>query len=119
MKGRSNLPKSLNLAMGLIAASVMSIGAAQAKDVTDADILNDAKTPGDVVSFGLGTQGQRFSALNQINAQTKRSQDSRGRSGGSTSRRRPPLGARGTRALLGSATSPRRFEAHRRVGRRA
>src|SRR6185369_10827007 len=66
MKGRSNL----NLALGLIAASLMSIGAAQAKDVTDADILNDAKTPGDVVSFGMGTQGQRYSALNAINAST-------------------------------------------------
>jgi alcohol dehydrogenase (cytochrome c) len=66
MKGRSNL----NLAMGLIAASVMSIGAAQAKDVTDADIANDAKTAGDVVSFGLGTQGQRYSDLKAINTQT-------------------------------------------------
>lgn len=70
MKGRSNLPKRLNLALGLIAASVMSIGAAQAKDVTDADIVRDASTPGDVVSFGLGTQGQRYSTLNQVNTQT-------------------------------------------------
>lgn len=70
MKGRSNLPKRLNLALGLIAASVMSIGAAQAKDVTDADIVRDASTPGDVVSFGMGTQGQRYSSLNQVNAQT-------------------------------------------------
>ena len=38
--------------------------------VTDADILNDAKTTGDVVSFGLGTQGQRFSPSTQINAKT-------------------------------------------------
>jgi hypothetical protein len=39
-------------------------------DVTDADILNDAKTTGDVVSFGLGTQGQRYSPATQINTKT-------------------------------------------------
>ncbi len=35
--------------------------------VTDAMIENDAKTTGDVLSWGMGTQGQRYSTLNQIN----------------------------------------------------
>lgn len=35
--------------------------------VTDADIINDAKTTGDVVSYGLGPQGQRYSSLSTIN----------------------------------------------------
>jgi len=37
--------------------------------VTDADILNDAKTPGDVVSYGWSPHQHRFSALAKINAQ--------------------------------------------------
>ena len=57
-------------AMSIIAAALMVAGAAQAKEVTDADILNDAKTPGDIVHFGLGQQGQRFSTLDKINTKT-------------------------------------------------
>ncbi len=38
--------------------------------VNDQDILNDAKTPGDVVSYGLGPQGQRFSPLTKLNTST-------------------------------------------------
>src|SRR6476661_6429604 len=34
------------------------------------DIVNDAATPGDVVTNGLGPQGQRFSSLKAINAET-------------------------------------------------
>jgi len=59
--------------LALATAAVLGIGAlgtAQAKDVTKEDILNDAKTPGDVVSFGLGTQGQRYSPLTAINAKS-------------------------------------------------
>lgn len=53
-----------------IVASVTLIPAtnAIAGKVTDDDIINDAKTPGDVVSYGLGPQGQRFSSLKQINS---------------------------------------------------
>jgi alcohol dehydrogenase (cytochrome c) len=29
--------------------------------------LNDAKTTGDVLSWGMGTEGQRFSPLNKVN----------------------------------------------------
>ena len=57
-------------AMSVIAAALLVAGAAQAKEVSDADILNDAKTTGDVVHFGLGQQGQRYSALEQVNVKT-------------------------------------------------
>ena len=50
-------------------AFTLSVGSAHA-GVTDADILNDAKTTGDVVSFGLGTQGQRYSPLTAVNTKT-------------------------------------------------
>jgi alcohol dehydrogenase (cytochrome c) len=52
----------------LVAAACVSFGA-QAQ-VTDQMIENDAKTPDDVLSWGLGTQGQRYSPLKQINVQT-------------------------------------------------
>jgi alcohol dehydrogenase (cytochrome c) len=56
--------------MVAIAAAIATIGGANAKGVTDADIVNDARTVGDVVSFGMGTQGQRFSPLAKVNAGT-------------------------------------------------
>ncbi len=55
--------------LAMIAAAVLSIGTAHA-GVSDADIVNDAKTADNVVSYGMGTQGQRFSPLNKINTQT-------------------------------------------------
>jgi len=55
--------------LALLTAAAFA-GSPASAGVTDADILNDAKTPGDVVSFGLGTQGQRFSPSTQINAKT-------------------------------------------------
>lgn len=36
--------------------------------VTDTMIANDAKTTGDVLTWGLGTQGQRYSPLKQVHA---------------------------------------------------
>ena len=57
-------------AMTLIAAALMVAGAAHAKEVTDADILNDAKTTGDVTHFGMGQQGQRYSPLDKVNVKT-------------------------------------------------
>jgi alcohol dehydrogenase (cytochrome c) len=56
--------------MVAIAAAIATIGGAHAKGVTDEDIVNDAKTVGDVVSFGMGTQGQRYSTLAKVNAKT-------------------------------------------------
>lgn len=41
-----------------------------AQGVTDAMIANDANTPDNVLSWGLGTQGQRHSTLNNINAKS-------------------------------------------------
>ncbi|MCE4223719.1 PQQ-dependent dehydrogenase, methanol/ethanol family [Methylobacterium sp. C25] len=61
----------------LVGAAAMS--APQAKEpekaaasggVSDQDILNDAKTPEDVVSYGLGPQAQRYSPLKAINKET-------------------------------------------------
>ncbi len=53
----------------LLAALLMTVcGAAYA--VTDEDILNDAQTTHQVVTYGLGQQGQRFSPLSQINTET-------------------------------------------------
>ncbi len=66
MKDWSKTRPARGLAMGVIAASVLAWGTASA-GVTDADILNDAKTTGDVVSFGMGTQGQRYSTLDKVN----------------------------------------------------
>ncbi|TXI75561.1 MAG: PQQ-dependent dehydrogenase, methanol/ethanol family [Dechloromonas sp.] len=60
-------PRSFALALALAAA--FATGSAGA-GVTDADILNDAKTNGDVVSFGMGTQGQRHSTMTAINTKT-------------------------------------------------
>ena len=39
-------------------------------DVTNADILNDAKTIEDVVSYGMGPKAQRYSSMTEINKDT-------------------------------------------------
>ena len=50
-----------------IAASVLALAVSYgAQAVTDEDIMNDHKTPGDIVSYGMGTQGQRFSTLDDL-----------------------------------------------------
>jgi len=55
----------------LVGGAMLSLTAATAMAaVTDKDIENDAKTTGDVLSWGMGTQGQRYSPLTKINAQT-------------------------------------------------
>jgi alcohol dehydrogenase (cytochrome c) len=45
-------------------------GNGSVKAVTDAMIDNDARSTGDVLSWGMGPQGQRFSPLNQINTKS-------------------------------------------------
>ena len=51
-----------------IAASALALAVSYgAQAVTDEDIMNDHKTPGDIVSYGMGTQGQRFSILEDLN----------------------------------------------------
>ncbi len=52
----------------LVLAATASFGAQAV--VTDQMLENDAKSTGDVLSWGMGTQGQRYSPLKQINAQT-------------------------------------------------
>jgi len=61
------LPKKISLALAGCALVALGAGPAGAKPVTDADIVNDAKTTGDVVSAGIGTQGQRYSPLDKVN----------------------------------------------------
>ena len=50
-----------------LVASLTVLPATSAMAVTDKDIVNDAKTTSDVVSYGLGPQGQRYSTLAQVN----------------------------------------------------
>ena len=50
---------------------LVAMAAAQAgAQVTNDMITKDAATPGDVLSSGLGTQGQRFSPLSDVNAKS-------------------------------------------------
>jgi alcohol dehydrogenase (cytochrome c) len=53
----------------LVSAACATFGA-HAAGVTDAMIDNDAATPNDILSWGMGSQGQRYSPLKQVNAQT-------------------------------------------------
>jgi alcohol dehydrogenase (cytochrome c) len=46
-----------------------AVTAAQAANVTQAMLSNTAKDPKSVLSFGMGTEGQRYSPLTQINTQ--------------------------------------------------
>ncbi len=54
---------SLLIAIGLASTAAHAV-------VTEQMIENDAKSTGDVLSWGIGTQGQRYSPLKQINPQT-------------------------------------------------
>ncbi len=55
--------------LSVLVAAALSSMSAQAV-VTDKMIEDDAKTPGDVLSWGIGTQGQRYSPLKSINTAT-------------------------------------------------
>lgn len=57
-----------NLLSALVAAALASTAAHAA--VTDQMIANDAKSTDDVLSWGIGTEGQRYSPLKQINPGT-------------------------------------------------
>ena len=56
-------PKLLPLLITLACATV----GAQAAGVTDAMIANDAKSTNDVLSWGIGSEGQRYSPLSKVN----------------------------------------------------
>ncbi|WP_298611293.1 PQQ-dependent methanol/ethanol family dehydrogenase [uncultured Thiothrix sp.] len=65
--------KSGDLFRKVLLASAISLALTAAPlmaAVTDQDIANDATTPNDVVSYGLGLQGQRFSPLDKLNTET-------------------------------------------------
>lgn len=51
-----------------IAASALAMAVSYgAHAVTDDEIINDHKSPEDVVSYGMGTQGQRYSPVADLN----------------------------------------------------
>ena len=52
-------------------ATIAALGTTvQAANVTQAMLSNTAKDPKSVLSFGMGTEGQRYSPLTQINTKT-------------------------------------------------
>jgi alcohol dehydrogenase (cytochrome c) len=65
MKGRISRYLASFAVMGAVAATPLL-----AAGPTSQDLLNDASTPGDVLTNGLGPQGQRFSSLAKINTET-------------------------------------------------
>jgi len=60
----------MNKKLILVALLSALAGSAANAAVTDAMIANDATTTGDVLSWGMGTNGQRFSPLTDINTKT-------------------------------------------------
>ncbi len=52
-----------------LAASLAAAGAHAAGPTND-DLMKDADTPGDVLTYGMGHQGQRFSTLDKITPET-------------------------------------------------
>jgi alcohol dehydrogenase (cytochrome c) len=59
---------SRSLAGVAIAALMMGATPLLADGPTDADLMNDAASTGDVLTYGMGPQAQRFSPLKQIDA---------------------------------------------------
>ena len=57
----------LKLLSLLVTMSLASLSATAAAPVTDQMIENDAKSTGDVLSWGIGQEGQRYSPLKTIN----------------------------------------------------
>ncbi|EFG9941421.1 hypothetical protein BL470_005527, partial [Escherichia coli] len=53
----------LTMTGSLVLAATAGISMARAEGVTIDDIMKDAETPADIVSYGLGTKGQRFSPM--------------------------------------------------------
>jgi len=62
MKGRISRTVASFAALGIAAASPL-----MAAGPTSQDLLNDAATPGDVLTYGMGPQAQRFSTLAKVN----------------------------------------------------
>ncbi len=56
------------------AASALALAVSfSAHAVTDQDILNDHNTPEDIVSYGMGLQGQRYSTIDTMNTENVQS----------------------------------------------
>ena len=66
MKGRMLRSLGGAAALALVVAGAPLL--AQGTGPTDADLMNDAATPGDVLTYGMGPRAQRFSPLKQIDA---------------------------------------------------
>ena len=66
MKGRMLRSLGGAAALALVVAGAPLL--AQGAGPTDADLMNDAATPGDVLTYGMGPRAQRFSPLKQIDA---------------------------------------------------
>jgi len=67
MKGRISRTVASFAALGIAAASPL-----MAAGPTSQDLLNDAATPGDVLTYGMGPQAQRFSTLAKVNVDNVR-----------------------------------------------
>lgn len=63
MKGKVSRYMASFVAMGIMAAGPLHAGGP-----TSQDLVDDAKSTGDVLTYGMGPQGQRFSPLNKLNA---------------------------------------------------
>ncbi len=59
-------PSPRNTLTALAVALSFTTAAAYAKGVSEQEIQNDATTTNDVVTYGMGTQGQRYSTLTKI-----------------------------------------------------
>src|SRR5499426_2479328 len=57
------------LRSGLLAVLLSATASVMALAQTSEDLKNDANTPDDVLVYGMGYQGQRYSSLTQINKQ--------------------------------------------------
>jgi hypothetical protein len=66
---RQQFDRRQNVKQKLLALLMVAAAAQVGAQVTDAMIANDAATPDNVLSWGLGTQGQRHSTLNGVNTQ--------------------------------------------------
>ncbi|HJV27368.1 MAG TPA: methanol/ethanol family PQQ-dependent dehydrogenase [Aromatoleum sp.] len=64
---KSRLPGALSV----LALALATVGTVQAREVTDNDILKDGTgITSQVVTYGLGTKGQRYSPLAKVNTST-------------------------------------------------
>ncbi|MEM0911332.1 MAG: PQQ-dependent dehydrogenase, methanol/ethanol family, partial [Pseudomonadota bacterium] len=62
--------KQLTKAIALSIAFSSGVALTATAGVTDKDIKDDAMTTDDVVSYGMGLQGQRYSPLAKVNKDT-------------------------------------------------